>query len=386
MQSSKGRDILFISSWFPNRTNPTLGNFVERHARAVALQNRVFCIHTVPEKGRKTLEFDLKIEGNFASCILYHPPLRPHRLFRSFFLKKAYHHLQKHIKMAPDVVHLNIIHPAGRSAAAIARSLNIPLVITEHWTGYHPETHNSLTASQWKTIRAIAREAKTLCPVSQQLVNSMKSREINGEYRVVPNVVDTQLFQITLSNDQRKRFRFLHVSTLLDSHKNISGMLRAFKNALDEFANMEIAFIGEGDRAVHQSYADELGIDREKISFQGTSPIESIAEAMQNSDCFVLFSNYENLPCVIGESFASGIPVISTDVGGINEHLNSERGILIEKGNENALTEAMLQVAKNGATFDRNSLRTYAEKHFSQEAICAAFNEVYAAATKSSRT
>lgn len=385
MQSSKGRDILFISSWFPNRTNPTLGNFVERHACAIALQNRVFCIHAVPEKGRTSLKFDLKIEGNFASCILYHPSLRPHRLFRSFFLKKAYQYLEKHIQMAPEVVHLNVIHPAGRSAAAIARSLNIPLVITEHWTGYHPETHNALTKSQWTTIRAIAREAKILCPVSHQLAESMKAREIKGEYQIVPNVVDTQLFQPASSNNERNRFRFLHVSTLLDSHKNISGLLRAFKNALDQFAEIEIAFIGEGDRDAHQSYADEIGIDREKISFQGTSPIEVIAEAMQNSECFVLFSNYENLPCVIGESFASGIPVISTDVGGISEHLNSDRGVLIKKGDENTLTQVMLKIAKKEATFDRTSLRAYAEKHFSQEAICAAFNAVYDAATKSSR-
>ena len=52
--------ILFISSWFPNKLEPTNGNFVQRHAEAVALKHDVEILHTIGDFNQKeTFVFDL---------------------------------------------------------------------------------------------------------------------------------------------------------------------------------------------------------------------------------------------------------------------------------------------------------------------------------------
>jgi glycosyltransferase involved in cell wall biosynthesis len=76
----------------------------------------------------------------------------------------------------------------------------------------------------------------------------------------------------------------------------------------------------------------------------GMLSLEQVSEKMNAANCFVLFSDYENQPCVILESLASGIPVIATKVGGIPELLNEKRGVLIEKNDSYALLEAMKNV------------------------------------------
>lgn len=375
MPAREPLDILFLSSWYPNTTNPTLGNFVERHARAISRLNRVHVIHTVPKTKLTTLQWHIHAEGGINTCILYHPAIRPHRLFRSFFMAKAIKHLQTKYPFQPDVVHHNVIHPAGRQALKFATQFNVPLVITEHWTGYHEGTHNRLASRDWDEIQRIGQAAHVLCPVTHHLARAMQQRSLQGRYITVPNVVDTECF--TTEQKPKSPFTLLHVSSLLDVHKNVSGLLRAFRKSLDHRPNLRLEIIGDGELDPHRRYAHELGIADQSIGFTGASPIETIAAAMRKAHAVVLFSNYENLPCVIGEAFASGTPVLSTNVGGISEHLDESRGVLIEKGDEIALTEAIIALADQKVTFDAHALRQYAIDQFSEAAIAAAYDEVY---------
>ena len=64
-----------------------------------------------------------------------------------------------------------------------------------------------------------------------------------------------------------------------------------------------------------------MNISEKSIQIESKKTHDEIAIAMQQADCFVLFSNIENLPLVIIESMACGLPIITTDVGGISEHM-----------------------------------------------------------------
>jgi glycosyltransferase involved in cell wall biosynthesis len=90
----------------------------------------------------------------------------------------------------------------------------------------------------------------------------------------------------------------------------------------------------------------------------------------------VLFSNFENFPCVIPEAWMSGIPIIATAVNGIPEFAHGENGILVEPRNEEQLTQAMLEVLM-GKQFDALALRAYAMKYFSYAAVSKQLDEVY---------
>ena len=94
-----------------------------------------------------------------------------------------------------------------------------------------------------------------------------------------------------------------------------------------------------------------------------------MAQHLKESDALVLFSNYENFPCVIPESFAVGIPVISSNVNGIPEYVNDENGILIQAKNKNELKAAILSLVNKEKQFDSQRLRDYAIQEFSYESI-----------------
>ena len=63
----------------------------------------------------------------------------------------------------------------------------------------------------------------------------------------------------------------------------------------------------------------KLDFKKAKIEFINHIPQQELVSHLQSASIFVLFSNYENLPCVILEAFSCGVSVIATKVGGIQE-------------------------------------------------------------------
>lgn len=378
-------DILFISSWFPNRKQPKLGNFVERHARAIALKNRVHVVHVVPDRINTEVVTTIDPERNLTTTIFYHPALRLHRWFRPYFLRKAADKALSAHDFHPDLVHLNVFHPFGAAAVDISRTLKIPMIATEHWTGYHDNTHNRISKHTQSEIISAAQHAQIICPVTQQLAQAMQNFGISGNYDVIPNVVDTELFHPAVRQKTKEIFTFLHVSSLFDVHKNVSGLLRTAANLVRSGAKFQLIIVGDGDTAPHRVYAKQLGLTNQHLEIVEAQPLDSIARYMREADAFVLFSNYENLPCVIGESLASGVPVISTRVGGISEHLNANNGILVDAGNEAELEAAMRSMLHAELEFSSREMRKYAETHFSESAISDAYDQVYRRALEMNR-
>ena len=69
----KKLNILFLSSWYPNKKSPTLGNFVQRHAKAVATQHNVFVLFatSLPDL-KKPFSIEKNQEGNLTEVIVYY--------------------------------------------------------------------------------------------------------------------------------------------------------------------------------------------------------------------------------------------------------------------------------------------------------------------------
>jgi glycosyltransferase involved in cell wall biosynthesis len=140
---------------------------------------------------------------------------------------------------------------------------------------------------------------------------------------------------------------------------------------------VHLALGGDGPIEHWIQQASSLGIRSDSIDFFGEISWEEVARKMESSHALLLFSNYENLPCVIVEALACGLPVISTRVGGISEHINPERGILVDRGDEDALAKAIDSMSSNIDQYDKEALRKYAVERFSNEAVATAFVGLY---------
>jgi glycosyltransferase involved in cell wall biosynthesis len=162
----------------------------------------------------------------------------------------------------------------------------------------------------------------------------------------------------------------------VEEHKNTRGFLRVFARFLKEYPEAKLEIISDGPTEDCVLYAKELGIDNSLI-INTFKPAEFVAERMAAAHVLMLFSNFENLPCVIMEALSCGLPVISTNVGGIAEHIDPAKGILIDPGDENALLKALMDVAGAKLIFDAGALRKYAIGHFSMEAVGKELDEIY---------
>jgi glycosyltransferase involved in cell wall biosynthesis len=140
--------------------------------------------------------------------------------------------------------------------------------------------------------------------------------------------------------------------------------------------DFEFHIITDGDATQAKALASELGLLDRCVFFHGTMDTQEIAVFLKRCKALVLFSNFENFPCVIPEAWMCGVPVIATAVNGIPEFAHAENSILVEPRNEDLLTQAMLDIL-NGKQFDAQALRTYALEHFSYAAVSKQLDEVY---------
>ncbi|MFT5169382.1 MAG: glycosyltransferase involved in cell wall biosynthesis [Saprospiraceae bacterium] len=376
----KKLNILLLASWYPNRIEPQNGNFIQRHAEAVSKNCKVACLHVLSVQGIKGFEIDARWVNNVFEVLVYFEKTVSYLPLRKFnnYLKAqdlGYQSIIKEIGSI-DLVHLNVFFPAGIFALRLKKKYRLPFIVTEHWTAFlniNPYQFNWL---EQYYIRKIAAAASMICPVSEDLKNAIKDFGISGPFKVIPNVVDTTLFQVR----QQKEFsikKILHVSTLNDQHKNVSGILSVVARLMKEREDFKLRLVGNkfGDDML--TYARQLEIPDNILEIREEIPLEDIAQIMQEDHIFVLFSNYENLPCVISEAHASGMVVIATDVGGVREMIDADNGVLIKAKAEDELYEQLNQVMDRIAEYDIKEISKQAVERYSYQSVADQYLAVY---------
>lgn len=381
------KNILFLSSWYPNRVMPTLGNFVQKHAEAVALYDHVAAVFVCSDENNQEHYEVVESEIHGVKTVNVYYKKVKHKIPVISQLQKAHRYLKAHRiglsvvrkhQKTIDLVHHNIVYPAGIVAWYLKKFHHIPYIITENWTGYLPSKNTKLGWLELRLSRMIANNADCITPVSNDLKMAMQGWGLGKKFEIVYNVTDTRLFHPE-KKDHLEKVKFIHISTLDDAHKNISGMLRVIERLSKKRNDFEAWFIGDGDSRPHQQLAKELGILNVFAFFDGTKTTTEVAEIMRKGDCFLLFSNYENLPCVMVEAFASGLPIVSSTAGGIPEHVTEKHGFLVSPRDEAALEERLEQVIDGikKKQYNPQFLHEYAVNNFSYEQVGKKFDDLY---------
>ncbi len=369
--NKKKLHILFLCSWYPSRVLPNNGDFIQRHAEAVSLLHDISILHIISDVSlKKNIEIVTQKTNKIQTHIAYIKPIKNPIIKIYWFLKAFFILINKIEKF--DIVHLNKLYPFGILALFLKWFYKKSFIISEHWTGYHQPQAKNISKIEIFLSKRITKNASFICPVSKDLQKSMTHLNFYGNYTIVPNVVDTNLF--LPSKNENQKFTILHISNMLDSHKNVSGIIKTFSKLKNQIPNSELILIGE-DSKKHKPLADSLQISN-SIQFIDHIPHYKVIEYLQKATVFVLFSNYENLPCVILESFSCGTPVISTNVGGVSEFFPKNFGYLITPNNENEFLEKLLTLYKNPIQ-SKAQMHTYAKINFSYDKIGNTFSNLY---------
>jgi len=370
--SNKKLHILFLTGWYPSRVLPINGDFVQRHAEAVATQHRVSVVHVITDPSLQTpYEIQINHTDSLTEYIGFiKKTLNP--FYKLYLFFQVYTRIFK--KIDPyDLIHVNKLYPSGIVALVMKFFRSKSFLITEHWSGYQQPQCSQIPLIEKSISKLIAKKASYICPVSAHLGESMRAFGLKGRYQPVPNVVMTNIF--VPKRKKQHRLTLLHVSSLYDEVKNITGILNTLGNLKKQGFDFFTYFVGGPDTTFKKTI-QKNNLNGKDIQFIDFVSQKDLAPYLQQSDALLLFSHYENLPCVILEAFSSGLPVIATNVGGISEYFPDDFGILIPANDEKKLALAIQSVStKQWATPD--AMHQYALANFSPKKIATDFDELY---------
>ncbi len=375
--------ILFISSWYPHRLKPLNGIFIKRHAAANTIDCHVSAIFVCSAETDSIEESEE--DGIYTIRGYYAQP--KFKLFPFYTLAKLTRYLstwkkvltlykKKHGK--PDLINANIVYPVSIIATFLKYNWKVSYVITEHWTGYFPEDgHYKGFAKKLATKIAVANAGAVITD-SAKLGRTMTSLGLKNNYFTIPNVVDPQIFSIkTEKKQQDAPYTFIHVSSLDDEQKNISGMLRAFKKFHSQHPKSVFTIIWNEEEKENLDRLKPLLSECEGVNIIGKKAGNELAEQLNKANGFLLFSNYENLPCVMLEAFMCGVPVIGTNVGDVPDFINAKNGVLINYKNEEQLLQAMEEISKNKGVYTASEIRNMVLEKVSPAAVSKQFTDIY---------
>lgn len=382
--------ILWLCSWYPSRIDPFDGDFIQRHAHAAALFNDVYVIHVAAdEKGKVTngQEKENKNTDRLTECIIYFKKtisffgkvngfFRWRRLFKDAIAEyiRAYGE--------PDLVHVHIPLRAGLIALWLKRKYHIPYVVSEHWTIYQPRSSNGFAKRNFVfkfLTRKIIMQSVYLVSVSTDLGKRMNQQVVKKEFVVVPNVANEKLFHY--EPVQERPFVFIHVSNM--SHqKNVQPIIKCFETLHSEFPDTQLLLVGPLQNSVSQA-ADATGLLNQFIFLRGEISYEEVAHALREAHALILFSYYENQPCVIIEALCRGRPVITTPVGGIPEIIDEHNGIFVDVDDDTSLLKAMKEMLLGYSAYDLKKISEEARSKFSYTVVGRLFDSIYRRTVKS---
>ena len=381
------KHIVFLARWYPHRYDPMFGLFVQRHAEAAALFNDITVIycneqramsnepnaHSSKPTAQSKFEIVRTLENNVDTIRVYYK--KPKNKIQS--LLRFYRANMMALKLCnkPDLIHVHVLTRLGVIAWIQKILHKTPYIITEHWSRYLPG--NDFSGFLRKTAcKLVVRNAKTVTTVTENLATAMKNHGLkNDNYVVLPNVVNLDMFHISEKNNNP--CKIIHISCFEDKSKNISGLLESLKIIDDKGIDFQCKLIGEGmDLDLMKEKAKNLQLIN-KVSFTGLLQGQALADELSSGDFLVLSSNYENMPVVILEALASGLPVVSTNVGGIKEMIDDTKGILVEPRNKEALAEAMIKMIETHKNYDANYLRNSVIEKYGYESVGRFLDSIY---------
>ena len=380
------KKILWLCSWYPNRTDPYDGDFIQRHARAASLFHDIQVIRVVADAALKpgVIETVNTTQTHLSEQIIYlgkGSGLAGRFLFyqrRNNVFKQAIENYLV-IQGPPSVIHVQVPYPAGRMALWLKDKIKRPYVVTEHWTIYQPGTdiaYAQQPARLRRLVKRVLSGAARFLPVSANLGQLIQELVTPVPTQVVRNVVDTSLFFYSeKAATSRPVFRFIHVSGM-SAQKNPEGLLRAFAAAWQEDPDMELWMLGNRDQSL-AVYAAQLNLPAKALLFFGEVSYPEVAKRMQEVDALVLFSQTENAPCVISEALCCGLPVIATITGGIPEMLDASNGLLVRPGDELAMKNALLNLKQNVGRYNKAQIALKAAALYNYESIGKELSGVY---------
>lgn len=200
-------------------------------------------------------------------------------------------------------------------------------------------------ANYMNTMKKMLQKFDGHIAVSNVAANSFKEIFELDEVKTIHNLMETEKIisksKETL-NKEKKEFKFICVGRL-HPQKSYDRLLNAVEKINSEGYQYSVDVLGDGeDKEMLLNMMNEKHIDNVYFLGNQSNPYNHIAQA----DCLLLTSLYEGLPTVVYEALILGVPVLTTQVAGVDEQLSEVGGWIVEN-TQNGIIDGMRMILSN---------------------------------------
>ncbi len=286
-----------------------------------------------------------------------------------------------------DVVHAHTYTPLFYAVPAALLAGGLKVVYTEHGRLY-PD------GRRWKRYLLnpfLAMGAEHIVSISARTKVAMIRYDNYpaAKIRIIHNGVDCTTFRPASESEKaagrralglEANCRVVGTAVRLEDIKNISMMLRVFRQVLEKMPDTHLLIAGSGTKEAElKAMAEEFGM-ASRVVFLGLR--YDMPEIYRLFDVFVLTSFTEGIAVTLLEAMATGIPAVVTNVGGNPEVVvEGETGYLVPLDDDNEMTARLLELLKDpgltGSMGAKGRERVLAE--FSFEGMIGEYRTLYQA-------
>lgn len=283
-----------------------------------------------------------------------------------------------------NILHVHYAIPHA-SAAYMAKKIlkeegiELPIVCTLHGTDI---TLLGKDASFEPVITFAINKSDGVTAVSDSLrLDTLQFFNVRREIDVIPNFINLKRYQGQYSDELRKRYSpddrpiIVHTSNFRRV-KRVPDVVKIFAGIRKEMP-ASLLLIGDGPERYHvEQMCRYLKICKD-IHFIGKSA--KVEGLLAIGDLFLLPSETESFGLAALEAMASGMPVVSSNSGGLPEvNTQGESGYLYEVGDIDGMTQGALSIIKEKVTHQQFKEKALAQANkFSLEAILPQYLELY---------
>lgn len=292
--------------------------------------------------------------------------------------REAYRKIKQIIEeFQPDIVHTHAAK-AGALGRKAAKACGVPVIVhTFHGHVFHSYFGKAKTLLYKIIERRLAKISTgiiAISPIQKEELSATHGICSTNKIKVIPLGFDLLKFRENLEEkrgETRKKWKLeedevaVAIIGRLAPIKNHGLFLDAIEICAKRGVKARFFIVGDGqERTAIEQRAKELEKNYD-LKIELTSWIKDIATFNTGMDIICLSSDNEGTPVSLIEAQASGVPVISTDVGGVKDILSEgETGFVVPKKNPEAFSEKLqflienkeirLKMSQNGWNFVRD--------------------------------
>jgi glycosyltransferase involved in cell wall biosynthesis len=289
----------------------------------------------------------LRAEGAQVRVVRTNAPYRPGWIGRVPVLRAGFRLLPFLFSLWRDIGAAHVVHVFANSgwawhlfaapALVVARLRGVPVIV--NYRGGQAEEF--FAAAPRHVLQALGAADQRVTP-STFLLRVFARHGLTAE--VIPNIIDLSRFKPRTLGDFGDA-PCLVVARNLEPIYDIPTALRAFVVVREHYPRARLTVAGSGpERERLQALALQLGLG-DAVRFTGRVEHADMPTLYADADCALNPSTVDNMPNSVLEAFASGVPVVSTDVGGVPDIVtHGVNGLLVPAGDAPGMAREALHV------------------------------------------